>query len=40
MGSATCSFSERVNVLNGVASVVLKYAMHLEIGRASCRERV
>ena len=29
MGSATCSFSERVNVLNGVASVVLKYAMHL-----------
>ena len=29
MGSATCSFSERANVLNGVASVVLKYAMHL-----------
>ena len=29
MGSATCSFSERVNVLNSVASVVLKYAMHL-----------
>ena len=29
MGSATCNFSERVNVLNGVASVVLKYAMHV-----------
>ena len=29
MGGATCNFSERVNVLNGVASVVLKYAMHL-----------